>query len=336
MKANTNIRFLVSLGVALVLLSILPGVYAQEDELPELVLAERANFFPEGIEWDAVGERFLLGSTVENIIFAVTDDGVVTPFIEDEDLTGSAGIHIDTARNRLLVADVDFAVLAVPEVEGRAAVGIYDLSTGERLQLVNMRDLRSGKQTVNDLTVDAEGNIYGTDPFAPVIYQVDLEGNGSIFLEDDLLNTEPVGLIPFPVGLNGIVYHPNGYLLATHTAGGALFKISLDDPGEFSIVELDEPFGGDGMVLRPTGELVTVAATFDAEGNPQIEVLEVTSEDDWENAAITDRVNVSALPPTTVALRDDTTYVVAMHLDALMSDESVEAYEIYRVDFDTE
>ena len=334
MKLNTSLKTSAILITAFVLLSVLPAISAQENELPDLILVERANFFPEGIEWDAERERFLLSSATEGTVFAVTDDGTVTPFIEDEDLIGSAGIHIDGERDRLVVADNDLSVMLDPESEGRGAIGVYDLSTGERLLFANLRELRpSGAQLANDVTVDAEGSVYGTDSFAPIIYQVDTDGSASIFIEDDQLNPEPIGLIPFPVGLNGIVDHPDGYLLVTHVSGGRLFKIPLDDPQNLTEVELDEPFGADGMILRPTGELVAVAFTFDAENNPQQEVIEVSSEDNWASATITNRASAD-LPLTTIALRGDAVYGISTHIDAWLAGESVDAYEISRVDFD--
>ena len=337
MKTNTGTRPFVLLVMVLAVLSTLLGVTAQEEELPMLVLANWPNFFPEGIEWDSDGGRFLLSSAVSGNVYEVADSGTVTPLVQDEDLAGTGGIHIDAERSRLLVAQADVRVLGDPEFEGQGAVGIYNLFTGGRIQLVSLRDLRpTGKQMVNDVTVDDEGNIYGTDAFAPVIYCIDLEGNASIFLEDNLMNPEPIGLIPFPVGLNGIVHHPDGFLLAAHTSGGRLFRISLDEPRTVSDVELNEPFGADGMVLRPTGELVAVAVTFNPEGKPQFEVIEVVSEDHWESATITNRVNVSELPPTTVVLRDDAVYVIAMHMDAMLAGEAIDAYEIYRIDFDVE
>ncbi len=335
MKFIVHTKTCAALITLFVLLSILPTFSAQQDERPDIILAERANMFPEGIEWDAESEQFLLSSLTEGTVFAVNDDGTVTPFIEDEVLIGSGGIHIDPERDRLLVAVGDPAVIADPEAEGQGAIGIYDLNTGEHLHFANLRDLRpSGKQLVNDVTVDADGNVYGTESFAPVIYQVDPDSNASIFLEENRLNPEPIGLIPFPIGLNGIVHHPDGYLLVAHVAGGALFKIPLDDPQGLTQVELDEPFGADGMILRPNGELVAVAFTFDAENNPQQEVLEVSSDDDWATASITERVDVSDLPPTTIALRGDAVYAIAMHLDAWLAGEGVDAYEIYRIDFE--
>ena len=44
------------------------------------------NLFPEGIEYDENGERFLLGSMTERRIFQVFDDGTFEPLVDDPDL----------------------------------------------------------------------------------------------------------------------------------------------------------------------------------------------------------------------------------------------------------
>jgi sugar lactone lactonase YvrE len=337
MNTRRTLRITGILLIVTLMLVLLPTIVAQDDPLPDLVLAERKNFFPEGIEWDAENEHFLLGSMTEGTVFALQDDGTLTPFVEDTDLLGSGGIQVDAERDRLLVINTNPAVLSDPEEMGFGALGIYDLNTGERLQYVDLTDLLTeGKHSPNDVAVDADGNAYVTETLAPMLYKVDLEGNASVFLKDDRLNLEMIGLLPFPIGLNGIVYHPDGYLLVAHLGSGSLIKVPLDDPDNLTIVQLDEPFGADGMVLRPDGELVASAYTFDAEGNPQNDVIVVRSNDDWISASIVDRVNVSDNPPATLALRDDAVYGIATHIMAMLSGQDVEAYEVYRISFENE
>src|SRR5687768_3253163 len=101
-----QIQRLLTLTICVLLLTggILP-MLAQESELPELVIAEFPSMHPEGIEWDAANERFLTGSLAQGTLFEIADDGTVTPFIEDEALTTTVGIHIDAETGRLLVAN---------------------------------------------------------------------------------------------------------------------------------------------------------------------------------------------------------------------------------------
>ena len=66
-----------------------------------------------------------------------------------------------------------------------------------------------------------------------VIYRVDTDYRASVFHQFGAVE----GL-----GLNGIVVHPEGYLLV---AGGAtLWKVPLDDPSGASQVTLPEPVPG--------------------------------------------------------------------------------------------
>jgi sugar lactone lactonase YvrE len=186
----------------LIFILLLVGVpaMAQDDALPDEILMERTNFAPEGIEYDAEAGHFLVSSLAEGTIFAVADDGTLTPFVEDENLVSSVGLEVDEAGGRLLVANSNFAAAGVEEPA--AGVGIYDLETGELIQYVDLLPLAPDEDHfINDLTVDADGNIYATDSSTPVIFKIDPEGEASVFVEDERFSSPRFGL-------NGIVYHP--------------------------------------------------------------------------------------------------------------------------------
>lgn len=312
------------LGIVIVVLLMLaiPLVSAQEDELPDLVLAANPGMHPEGIEWDAEGERFLVGSLTMGTIFAVDDEGNVEPFVEDENLMASIGIHIDTANGVLLVANSDFAVTSAANVPGVAQLGAYDLETGEQIYFADMTDLTDGRNFTNDVTSDPDGNAYVTNSFSPVIYKVDPEGNGEIFIEAEELGAEGFGL-------NGIDYHEDGYLLAAVAASQSIYKIPLEDPESLTAVELSEPLGVDGMLFKDDGNLVAVASNSDGVRR----VYELSSDDDWATAAVV--ASGDAMPeaaPTTAAIRDGAVYVVHAHFSGIGGEEPVEAFEILRVD----
>ena len=78
--------------------------------LPDLIVAERGGFIPEGIEYDMANGRLLTGSLSEGTIFEIHPDGSVVPAVSDPDLVSSVGIEVDELRDRLLVANSDFAV----------------------------------------------------------------------------------------------------------------------------------------------------------------------------------------------------------------------------------
>jgi sugar lactone lactonase YvrE len=265
-----------------------------QDAAPALqVVIDAQGIQPEGVEYDAAAGRFLFGSLAEGTIRQVTDDGMVSTFVEDPDLTSTVGIHIDQTNHRLLVSNSDASVFSDQAAVGKAWLMAYDLDSAERLFAVDLAAVAStGRNFANDVTVDAEGNAYVTNSFSPIIYKVDLEGNASVFAQDDRF-TAP------NIGLNGIDFNPDGYLLASVTGAQKLYKIPLTDPANITEVALDEPFGADGIALGPDGVLFAVATFPDGAQD----VIAVISDDDWASAQIAARTPTTG-GATTVALRD--------------------------------
>src|SRR5688572_21367396 len=103
----------------------------------DVITAERGGFIPEGIEYDQANGRFLTGSLAEGTIFVIERDGSVVPFIRDADLVSSVGIEADEPRDRLLVANSDRAAFG-GDAAGQAKLGVYNLTTGERLAMVDL------------------------------------------------------------------------------------------------------------------------------------------------------------------------------------------------------
>lgn len=331
MTARKYLRLLLLAGLVLLILAILPPLLAQdEDELPDLIVVEDTGLYPEGIEYDADGERFLITSLTRGTVTEVFDDGTFDVFIEDDDIISAIGIHIDTEADRILVAGSDPGAgsgTSEETVNVTAMLGIYDLETGERLHLVDAGALLpEGGHFANDIAVDPDGNAYLTDSFSPVIYKVDMDGNAEIFLQDEMFAGEGFGF-------NGIDYHPDGYLLAVTLNTGLVVKIPLDSPEDFSVVEMEEPLlGADGINLTEDGDLVVNVGTFAGEGPPMIVTL--SSEDDWESAEVTALVETE-VNVTTTALRDGEVYALFSHLELLFGgEEPYETFEIMRIDFD--
>jgi sugar lactone lactonase YvrE len=310
--------------VLVMLMAALPLALAQD--LPDQVMAQYPGFFPEGIEWDTANERFLLGSLAEGTVFAVDDEGTVTPLVEDVNIVSSVGIEVDEDNNRLLVAAGDSNVFFDPDAPGVAGLGIYDLDTGEQLHWVDLAALSDGtRHFANDVTVDADGNAYVTDTFSPVIYRVDPDGNAEIFLQDDRFANPATGL-------NGIVYHPDGYLIAAVSGSGALFKIPVDSPEDISEVTLDEPVSADGMILDDDGNLVIVGSTFE-DGGPSFGVFRLSSDDEWESASIDAQMDTPR-QASTAALRDGEIYIIYPGFEAMGGGTLPETSEIARVQFE--
>lgn len=283
---------------------------------PDVIVAERNKFLPEGVEYDQQGARFLVGSLREGSVYLLERDGSLTPFVEDSELVSSVGIEIDQQRGRLLVANSDSSIFGGSGT-GQAKLGVFDLKTGTRLAMVDLAatlEDRTAETVVfaNDVTVDDRGTIYVSDTRARVIYRVDQDYKASVFHRF----AKTTDFAP-----NGLVYHPSGFLLI---AGGEdLYKLSLDESGDASSrasrVQISEAISGaDGIVWRSDGELAIVANRIN-----RVVVLE--SNDDWTSASLVGTAAYEVMA-TTVAVVGDELYVVHPHFqdDGLPSVERVE------------
>ncbi|MFZ4827717.1 MAG: hypothetical protein ACOYLB_10195 [Phototrophicaceae bacterium] len=284
----------------------------------DLLYMQNAAMVPESIEWDAANGQFLVGSISFGDVFSVQDTGVTMPFIVSDNLTGTVGIHLDATTNRLLVTNSNIRANLDPEIPGIAQIGIYDMETREELHFVDLGSLYpDGRHFANDVTVDDEGNAYVTDTLSPVIYKVDMDGNAEVFAEN-----------PEFVGLNGIVYHPEGYLLVGANENGGLYKVMLEDPTNVSKVELRERLVMDGLVLNNDLELVAVVQP------PARDVVVLSSEDAWATANVTATAPVlTRLFPTAATFRDGELYVSHADFAALRNSEITLAYPILRTSF---
>ena len=190
--------------------------------LPDVIVAERGGFIPEGVEYDMDNGRLLTGSLSEGSVYQLHEDGRVTPLVSDPDLVSSVGIEADELRNRLLVANSDRAVFQ-GGTRGQAMLGVYDLTTGERIAMVDLAAAvdDAGDDAAffaNDVAVADDGAAYVTDTRMNLVYRVDADYHASVFHRFDDDGSGP----------NGIVEHPAGYLLVAR--GDALWKVPLDDP----------------------------------------------------------------------------------------------------------
>ena len=254
--------------------------------IPDMIVAERGGFAPEGVEYDTTNDRFLVGSRgSEPAIFQIHNDGRVTTVVSDPDLVWPMGIEVDEPRDRLLV------VLS-GESAGRAKLGVYGLMTSERIAMVDLAAAiddppDDAMYYANDVAVADDGTAYVTDTFMQVIYRVGMDYQVSV-------------LHRFEASLNGIVYHPSGYLLVTGGAvGTSLLKVPLDDPGSATQVMLqEEVVAPDGMVWTADGRLAIVSGADN-------QVVALTSEDDWATAQIVGVARYETLATTAAVVGDD-------------------------------
>jgi sugar lactone lactonase YvrE len=269
--------------------------------------------YPEGVAWVAPQKSFLVSSIHHGTIGKVGLDGAYTPFITDDKLVASVGLTLDPKSNTLWVAvgDLGASDRSGPATQGKlAGVAAYDATTGARRAYHDLGGLHAGGHFANDLTLDAQGNVYITDSFSPVIYKVDTAGKATVFVNDARFTGEGFNL-------NGIVYHPDGYLLVNKYNSGELFRISLKDPRQITSVKLPEALiGADGMVLREPGRLTVV------QNSGVDRIVDLVSTDGWATATV-QRVQKSVLSfPTTAATVGPHLYVVNARLDSLLTPDA--------------
>lgn len=119
-----------------------------------------------------------------------------------------------------------------------------------------MLNVGKEKTFADDVAVDEQGNAYVTDAKASKIWKVDVNGKLVYTITSPLFT--PPGWYNNLVALNGIVYHPDGYLIVIHTFSGYLYKVDLTNGDVSNQVTVIDVSGGtlrfgDGLeLLSPT------------------------------------------------------------------------------------
>lgn len=151
----------------------------------------------------------------------------------------------------------------------------------------------------DDVAVDEEGNSYITDAKSNKIWKVSSDGEPLSVIKSSIF-VQKKGLLNNFVGLNGIVYHPNGYLLVIHSSTGSLFKIDTGTE-EITLVKVEGSLErGDGLELLSNEKLVVA-------GTPS---RLVESLDDWITAKVIGRyVGLIHRIPTSATVKDGKVYL---------------------------
>ena len=265
--------------------------------IPDRIVTERGGFIPEGIEYDTRNRRFLTGSLSDGSIYEISNRGRLRIVVTDEALMSSVGIEVDEVRNRLLVANADRSTGG-----GAALLGIYDLATGDRLAMVDLSGSIENPPAdagyfANDVAISTAGTAFVTDTRMNIIYKVDRYFKASVLL--DLGQNSGFNL-------NGIEYHPEGYLIVVSSGSGQLLKVSVNNPQRWSLVALDFPAaGGDGLVWAADGGLVSTS-------NNTSSVMKYASDDHWASARLTGMASFAGQATTAAAVGNDI-FVVQPH-----------------------
>ena len=154
-----------------------------------------------------------------------------------------------------------------------------------------------------------------TDSYANAIYKISADWKASLFSKDKIFETEGFGL-------NGIVVHPDGYLLVSSSNKGRIFKVDLNDASRISQVKIEQYFmGADGLILEDANSLVVVVNG----GNDKI--FRLKTEDNWTTAylagttLIADRFSY----PATATMRGKDIWVMNAKTNELSDSTSIPA-----------
>jgi sugar lactone lactonase YvrE len=271
--------------------------------------------FPEGIEYNPQTGKFIVGSVRQGGVFEIDEKGNAVRIIDDSRLHSVLGIRIDTKNNRLYVTNSDIGSSKNQYPAGPkklAALGVYNLTTGEPVHYINLGELvPDGNHLANDIAIDDKGNAYITDSFSSAIYKVDRHGVASVFLKNDEFSGAGINL-------NGIVFHPDGYLVVVKKSSGVLYKVPIDSPESFQIIKTDQYFiGGDGLVLSGENDIIVIANR--ASGKITNTAFSVYSDDEWKTANVTSHYYLGEVYPTTGVIKDDGIFVVSSKINRLIA-----------------
>jgi len=270
----------VNLLQSFVLISAL-GLSACEDhpDSPNANFPERINFvadrqYPEGIAYSSQLSKFLVTSIPLGKIGTVGTDGQYQDLITAPELI--SGIGMKVAGNRVFVCNSDrgTSIKSIPAGNAQTAeLLVFNLSTRQLERRTDLAALipPADRNFANDVTLAPDGTAYVTDSFSPVIYKVAPDGTASVLLRDE------INFSSTSFGLNGILYHPGGYLIVANTGQGKLFKVDLQNGNAVSEITGIGSLPGDGLTLL-NNDLYVVT------GGARVAQLRTT--DNWQSASI--------------------------------------------------
>lgn len=276
---------------------------------------KRVNFtapmlYPEGTTFDPAKKVFYVSSVRTGTIGTVDEKGMYKVFYEDPSLKSTYGMKVDGNRNKLWVcaADANYSLYSDSTTYKKMSrlIGL-DLSSGRKTDDIDLARLIEGKHFANDLTLDDQGNIYITDSYSPVIYKIDAQMKPSVFAKNDWFKSEDVGL-------NGIEWSRDGFLIVAHNTNGQLYKIDLLQPERITKIQIKTFFpGADGLLWDAAGNLILI------QNKGVNKAFQLVSKDNWQSAElkgytlVEDRLH----HPTTLTMKDGMLYVMNSKMNEL-------------------
>jgi len=279
-------------------------VHAQKEK----ITFKEPVFYPEGIAYNKSTNSFFVGSVKTGTIGTVDMNGIYKTFHADPSLKSSFGMKVDTKQNLLWVCtgDPNYSVYSDSATYKKLARLIaIDIATNKKVKDIDLSKLHDGKHFLNDLALDSLGNMYLTDSYSPVIYMVRANGKAGVFAQSDLFKGADIGL-------NGIVWHTNDFLLAVNNSNGSILKVNKN--GEVATVKINTFFpGADGLLLNGQGKLILV------QNKGVNKIFTIVSKDNWATAEVESTTAAADLfqNPSTITMVNGKIYAVNSKLNEL-------------------
>ncbi len=257
------------------------GLASCEDhrDSPNALFPERINFvaqnqYPEGIAYSSRLDKFLVTSIPQGKIGTVDLNGTYADLITPSELIAGIGMKVAGEFIYVCNSDQGRSIRSTPATTRQTAeLLVFSLVTRQLVRRTDLDDLlpAADPNFANDVTLAPDGTAYVTDSFSPVIYKVAPDGTGSVLVRDN----DKLGSPGF--GLNGIVYHPNGFLIVANTGQSKLYKVDLKNGNAITEITGTGALPGDGLTLL-NGDLYVVTGGT--------RVAQVRSNDNWQMASI--------------------------------------------------
>ena len=266
--------------------------------------------YPEGIAYDKAANIFYVSGVRTASIGKVDIGGKYTQLFSDSTLKSTYGMKLDPAGKKLWVCagDANYSKYRSDDTYRKMIRLIsIDVSTGKKVNDIDLSQLAIGEHFANDITFDDKGNIYITDSYSPNIYKVDASGKASVFANSPMFYAAGIGL-------NGLVYHPSGFLLAVNSGAGCLLKINMADPKDVVKVKIPQFFpGADGLWLDDNNNLTLV------QNQSVNKIFKIATKDNWINASVTMATKAEAMfaQPSTAAKANNKTWIMNSKLNEL-------------------
>jgi sugar lactone lactonase YvrE len=286
-----------------------------------VIQLEPERFFPEGVAVDKNGNFYIGSMELGEIHKATAKDSASKPFIAPDAtnrLVSVIGLFVDDAKDILYVCSSD-AGNSPQAGNAQAAIKAFQLPDGEFLTSYEWPKFSGTSWTdevpvgvngfCNDMTMDADGNLYATDSWYPRILRLPAGGDA---LEEWVV--DPIfHPTDDPWHLNGIdIDQSNDVLYVVENHPGTLFSVPIKangDPGAPREVSVSPRalLNPDGLKVAAPGLLVTAEGGNEGGG---VSVVRV----DGAKAALTEIIK-GFDQVATLALREGSAWVVENQAD---------------------